>query len=109
VNGKLTKATHIIERVVARDHSGNYVERDITYVGDHDFQRLSQISALQTRLSEFRDYTPYFNEELGKLWNEVTELATLEIVQLEGKENEKETQTQKKGRKKGKATKSDQA
>lgn len=81
--GRPYKLQRIIEKAMTADTRGKWDFREIQYVGDHDAERLNQISLLSSRLDEFRDYAPYFNEELKQLWETATELATLETIYKE--------------------------
>lgn len=85
--GNPQKVKIYIERVNRPDHKGEWQTRDIMYVEDYDFERLDQINRVRARLNEFRDYVPYFNDELCQLWREASDLANLEIVRKEKKEN----------------------
>lgn len=66
--------------------------RDIMYFGDHDFERYEAFCRTRDVLEKFRDYRPYFNEELLGLWNEAMELSNLEVVEKAKEKESKETQ-----------------
>jgi hypothetical protein len=70
--------------------AGQMMPCTLQYVGDHDTQRLEQITALRNRLLELRDFVPYYEDETQKLYAEALDLATLEIV---GKEEVTVTST----------------
>jgi hypothetical protein len=83
-NGKLYKLQVITEKMMKADHQGNWDYADVQYVGNHDYERLHQIGLLQSRINEFRDYAPYFDDELKKLWKTANDLSQLETVKKEG-------------------------
>jgi len=86
--GKPEKIKIFRETVVKTDFKGEWHKTTIEYVGHYDFETYQHINRLISRLAEFREYIPYMNEELLKLWNQANELASLEIVTVE-KENAK--------------------
>jgi len=79
-NEKPYKLQIIVEKAMKPDYRGNWDFCDTQYVGEHDFERLRQIGLVSARLDEFRDYAPYFNEDLKKLWSDAHDLAHLETV-----------------------------
>lgn len=84
-DGKPFKFQVISEKAMKADERGRWDFAQIQYVGDHDFERLRQIGLVSSRLDEFRDYAPYFSEELQKLWASCQDLAHLEtVVKREG-------------------------
>jgi len=88
-NEKPCKLQHIIAKEMAADIRGNWDYREVEYVANHDVERLQQIRFMSHRLTAFRDYVPYFNKELKKLWQETTELTTLETVKKGETQNAK--------------------
>jgi len=65
---------------------------DITYVGDHDFERYNQIGRLIGKLGQLRYFIPYYSEEIKKLYSEAGALASLEY-EFKGKIKSKPLQT----------------
>ena len=75
-----------VEKKLEPDARGNYKETDVPYFESYPegIARLEQIDGVRSRISEFRDYVPYFSdEELKQLWKEALDLASLEIVRKE--------------------------
>lgn len=85
-NGKAHKVQIITEKTMKPNYRGDWDFADVQYIDQNTQQgieRLHQIGLLQGRLTEFKDYAPYFNEEIKKLWQDATDLATLQSVRKE--------------------------
>jgi hypothetical protein len=83
-----------IEKKLVPSYSGcGYDERDILYFEKYPEgeQRFQQISQAISRVSEFRDYLPYFSGELTALWKEFSELESFEFIRVDGHEKTEET------------------
>jgi hypothetical protein len=74
----------IYEHILKRNSRGDWHKKTIQYVGDHDEERLHQINTMKNKLRELKDFVPYYPEEVKELYEEASELATLEVVRKNG-------------------------
>lgn len=79
----------IEKKLVHAAKGSGYDEQEIAYFEKYPEgeQRFQQINASISRMSEFRDYLPYFSGELTALWKEFSELESFEFVRVEKGQN----------------------
>lgn len=96
--GKVSKVKIVMEKIAQADNRGQWETRDVQYVGNRDIERFESICRILEQASQFNGYVPYFNEEVSKLWKEVSELGNLEHIRKEDLKNAttEETQTAQK-------------
>jgi hypothetical protein len=86
--GQPLKLKYVITKKMKLDYDGNWNYMDEQSLGDETFsdvEKLQAFARLQTRINEFVDYVPYFNEELKSLWQKCVNLTQLETVRIEDK------------------------